>query len=101
MKQLSEFILEGRENKISESEAYSWLHKIYQHVHLTRDQAIESLSWMRDDLKVLQGFERYLISIDDTNSAWVYMASDDDFLEKDKIDDIIKRLADYIVEKLN
>ena len=54
---------------------------------------------MRDDLKVLQGFEKYLVSVDTTKTAWTYMANDDDFLDKSKIDGIIERLADYLVEK--
>lgn len=97
---LIKYLNEARENKISENKGYEWLYNTYKNLtNLTKAQALNGLNWMRDDLKVLQGFEKYLISIDTTKTAWTYMANEDDFLDKSKIDGIIERLADYLVEK--
>lgn len=97
---LIKYLNEARENKIPENKGYEWLYNTYKNLtNLTKAQVINGLSWMRDDLKVLQGFEKYLISVDTTKTAWTYMANEDDFLDKSKIDGIIERLADYLVEK--
>ena len=100
MKSLVETINEAKENKILESKGYEWLYNTYKNLtNLTKAQVINGLSWMRNDLNVLQGFEKYLVSVDTTKTAWTYMANDDDFLDKSKIAGIIERLADYLVEK--
>lgn len=100
MKSLNELILEKRENKIYEKDAYLYMFNIYKYAHISKDKILESLQWLSENIEVLKGFEKFLVSIDETKTAWTYMASDDEFLDSNNISDIIKRLADYIAEKL-
>lgn len=99
---LESYIFEKMENKITESTAYMWLYNTYKNLHnVPKTVIIESLDWFKNDVNVLKGFEKFIVKHDSTKTAWTYMANDDDFLDKSKIDNIIERLADYIIEKLN
>jgi hypothetical protein len=50
---------------------------------------------MKNDIDICKLFEKFISNQD--KEAWVYMANDDDFLNKDNYDSIINRLSDYLL----
>jgi hypothetical protein len=93
VKSLADYIV--CESKLDNNPGFEWLLNTYKSFKPSKSEISDSLSWMKTDMNICKLFEKFISNQD--KEAWVYMANDDDFLNKDNYDSIINRLSDYLL----